>query len=429
VTQDAWQSVSVDQLEVGQFIRLGHRWFEHPFLLNRFRIASEKEIAIIRDARLTRIFVDPARSLAGAAADAPTGAPADASANAAPEEAASAVQLQSRKDALAERVRGQHEMLGQTRDQYAQAVVSSRHALDLLAAGNDAAAAAVGELTRTLVALVAPRANPLTCAAATRPGEGATLRACRALDAAAIAAAVGQRLHLQAQGLTALTTAALLHAVGLEELPSVMQDEASIRDPDLLTDFQQYPLLGADLLRRCGGFPDEVLQIVRQHRERLDGSGFPERLKGEKIHPLACVIGAIREFQVLAERGESTMPATALAQLFRRLRGAYGPAAIDNVIAALTIYPPGSFLALTDGSIGRVMQVSERSRLRPTVCLFDDTVAPSEAQIIDLADTDALSVARVLDPEQLEAEVREFFGGGWSGFSFARGATAAGQAA
>jgi len=209
----------------------------------------------------------------------------------------------------------------------------------------------------------------------------------------------------------------------------MMQDEAAIRDPELLTDFQQYPVLGADLLERCGGFPPDVMRIVRQHRERLDGTGFPEATKGGRIHPHAPVIGAIREFQVLAERGESTMPATALAQLFRRLRSAYGPVAIDNVIATLTIYPPGSFLALTDGSIGRVMQVSERTRLRPTVCLFDDTVAPAEAQIIDLAETEALSVERVLDPQQLETEVREFFGSGWSGIAFARGTRAAEQAA
>jgi hypothetical protein len=428
VTQETWQAVDVDQLRVGQFIRLGHRWLEHPFPLNRFRIASDKQIAIIRDARLSRIFVDPGRSVVDAA-DVPATPRAEAGTSAEPESGRSAVQLQTRKDVVAERVRGQHQMLSETRDQYASAVMSSRRALDLLAAGDAAAVLAVGELTQTLVAFVAQREYPLTFAAAARPGDGATRRACRALDAAAIAAAVGRRLGLPAQGLARLTSAALVHAVGIEELPSVMQDEASIGDPDVMTDFQQYPVLGVDLLRRCGEFPDDVLQMVRQHRERLDGSGFPEAARGDRIHPHARVIGAIREFQVLAERGESTMPATALAQLFRRLRGAYGPVAVDNVIAALTIYPPGTFLALTDGSIGRVIQVREQARLRPTVCLFDDTVAPSEAQIIDLAETDALSVARVLDPDQLESEVRDFFGGGWSGLSFARGATVAGQAA
>jgi HD-GYP domain-containing protein (c-di-GMP phosphodiesterase class II) len=426
VTQEAWQSVSVDQLQVGQFIRLGHRWFEHPFLLNRFRIASEKEIAIIRDARLTRLFVDLARSDTGVN---PPPAAAAPNPDDAPAQAASTDHLQSRKNALAERVRGQHDMLSQTREQYAAAVLTCRQAFDRLAAGRDTATADLGTLTQSIVTLAASTTRPLTFAAAARPEDAATLRACRALDAAAIAAAVGRRIGLKSQALSTLTSAALLHAVGLEELPSMMQDEAAIRDPDLLTDFQQYPVLGADLLERCGGFPPDVVRIVRQHRERLDGTGFPEAAQGGRIHPHAPVIGAIREFQVLAERGESTMPAAALAQLFRRLRSAYGPVAIDNVIATLTIYPPGSFLALTDGSIGRVMQVSERTRLRPTVCLFDDTVAPAEAQIIDLAETDALSVERVLDPLQLEAEVREFFGSGWSGMAFARDTRAAAQAA
>jgi HD-GYP domain-containing protein (c-di-GMP phosphodiesterase class II) len=426
VTQETWQSVSVDQLQVGQFIRLGHRWFEHPFLLNRFRIASEKEIAIIRDARLTRLYVDPARSDSGAI-EAPAAEALDAEAS--PGDAGATEQLQTRKNALAERVRGQHDMLSRTREQYGAAVQSCRQALELLAAGSDTALAAVGSLTQAMLALAATEERPLTFAAATRPDDGPTLRACRALDAAAIGAAVGRRLGLQAQALSTLTTAALVHAVGLEDLPSMMQEEATIRDPDLLADFQQYPVLGADLLGRCGGFSPDVVRIVRQHRERLDGSGFPEGKRSQSIHPHAHVIGAIREFQVLAERGDSMLPATALVHLFRRLRGAYGPAAVDNVIATLTIYPPGSFLALTDGSIGRVMQVSTRARLRPTVCLFDDTVTPSEAQIIDLADTDALSVERVLDPLQLAVDVREFFGSSWSGIAFARDTRAIEQAA
>ena len=426
--QDAWQSVSVDQLQVGQFVRLGHRWFEHPFLLNRFRIASDKEIAIIRNAQLTQIFVDPVRS-AAATNVVPVDPAFDTEDGAISGDIASTVQLQSRKAAFAERVRSQHESLAATRDHYASAVVACRGTFEQLAAGNNGAAAAAGTLVQALVGFATGHGSPLTFASASKPEDAAGLAACRALDAAAIAAAVGRRLGLKPQGLATLTTAALVHAVGIGDLPSTMRDEATIRDPETLLDFRQYPVLGADVLRRCGGFPSEVLQIVRQHRERLDGTGFAEGARGDQIHAYARVIGAIHEFQLFSEREQSTMPATALGHLFRKLRGAYGPVAVDNVIAALTIYPPGTFLTLNDGSIGRVVQVSEQARLRPTVCLFDDTVTPAEAQIIDLADTDALSVARVLDPDQLAGEVREFFGGGWSGITFGHHGVAASQAA
>lgn len=419
MTREAWQQVHVDELQVGQFVRLGHRWFEHPFLLNRFRIASEREIAIIRDAGLTRIFIDPARC-----GDESSAAPADATGVA--DAGVQTVQLQSRKAVLAERVRRQHAALTQVGDDYAAAVVQCRGMFGQIGAGDAAAVATAGALTRSLVDLVTDNGNPLSFAATSKPADAAALRACNALDAAAIAAAVGRRLGLRAHGLETLTTAALVHAIGIEEMPASLQDEAAITGHGEMLDFQQYPLLGAEALRGCGRFSSEVLQIVRQHRERLDGSGFPEGTAGDHIHAYARVIGAIHEFLLLAGRDRSKMPAAALSHLYRRLRSAYGPVAVDNVIAALTIYPPGSFIALSDGSIGRVVQVSDHARLRPTVCLFDDAVVLAEAQIVDLSDTATLSVARVLDPDQLDDEVREFFGGGWSGFAFSRRAAESG---
>jgi hypothetical protein len=112
------------------------------------------------------------------------------------------------------------------------------------------------------------------------------------------------------------------------------------------------------------------------------------------------------------------MPAAALAHIYRNLRAAYGSDVVDPLVAALTVYPPGSFLELTDGSIGRVIRVSESDRMRPTVCLFDDTVTPAEADIVNLASTRSIRVQRVLDPQALEPDVVEFFGGHrWSGLT------------
>lgn len=420
MSPETWKPIGVEQLRVGHFIRLGYRWFEHPFLLSRFRITSESEIAIIRDSHLTRLFVDPNRSMPAPVTAAlpdtvkvPTVYPG-ASISSTTE------QLQTLKAAHAERVRHQHDQLARTREHYRAAVNDGGDAMSLLSAGSSDAYAAVNTLAKTLVSIAVEHQSPLTFAAIAQPIDAGALRACQSLDAAAIAAAVGRRLALRPHAMSILTMGALLHAVGIEQLPASLQDEGSLTERGALLDFQHYPLLGAEQLRRCGNFPSEVLQVVRQHRERLDGSGFPQGTSGDEIHSFARIIGAIREFQVLSHRDTSSLPAPALAHLYRHLRGAYGPAAIDNVIAALTVYPPGSYLALTDGSIGRVVQVSQQARLRPTVCLFDESVEPGEAQIVDLADTSHVTVARVLDPENLAQEVRDFFGAGWSGVALSR---------
>jgi HD-GYP domain-containing protein (c-di-GMP phosphodiesterase class II) len=209
----------------------------------------------------------------------------------------------------------------------------------------------------------------------------------------------------------------MLHSVGLSQLPEELRDERRV-SPENRLELQDYPLLGVQQLRACGGFAPDVMKIVRQHREHLDGSGFPEGASEGDIHPHAPIVGAIREFQLLTVDAGHT-PAAALAQLYRDRRGPYGAWAVDNLIATLTVYPPGTFLSLSDGSIARVMRVSTASRLRPLVCLFDEQVEPQEAEILDLSAVREVSIASVLNPAALAQPVLDFFGSSLSGFAVA----------
>ena len=56
--QEVWEPATGDDLKVGDYIRIDHRWFDHPFDRRMFRISANAEIATIRDQQLTRVFVD-----------------------------------------------------------------------------------------------------------------------------------------------------------------------------------------------------------------------------------------------------------------------------------------------------------------------------------------------------------------------------------
>ena len=59
------QTVSVDRLQPGVFISLSEMgWLDHPFLLNRFRIADQEQIKVLRRLGLKEVEWDPARSTA-----------------------------------------------------------------------------------------------------------------------------------------------------------------------------------------------------------------------------------------------------------------------------------------------------------------------------------------------------------------------------
>ena len=59
--------------------------------------------------------------------------------------------------------------------------------------------------------------------------------------------------------------------------------------------FKSYPLLGYDLLSRVD-LPQQVKQIVFQHKEYVDGSGYPNNLGGNRIFPLARIVSFSSDF-------------------------------------------------------------------------------------------------------------------------------------
>jgi hypothetical protein len=73
-----WQPIAAQDLRIGHYVRIGDRWFDHPFLKSQFQISSAAELAAIHAAALTRIHVDLARStlVPDEAPDAPMASPA-----------------------------------------------------------------------------------------------------------------------------------------------------------------------------------------------------------------------------------------------------------------------------------------------------------------------------------------------------------------
>jgi HD-GYP domain-containing protein (c-di-GMP phosphodiesterase class II) len=310
----------------------------------------------------------------------------------------------------------QHAEFGQTTARYNLLLVKTSLLLDAVIAGDFKASDIARELTQSV--MNGAETASLVTTQVEAPGTPRQLRATQALDAAVIAAAMGRRMSLPPSMLRDLTTAALLHAVGIDLLPDSLQDELAIKQSAEFSDFMQYPQLGAECIESCGGFSPVVAQLVSQHRERLDGTGFPMRMRESQFHRHASIIGAVREYQMRAVRNQSVMPAAALARLYLGLRHAYGEHVVDSLIATLTVYPPGSFLALSDGSIGRVMKVTHSARLKPTVWIYEEDHEPTKAPVVDLAEKRELSVLCVLDPEKLAPNVVKFFGGAWGGVSF-----------
>ena len=76
--------------------------------------------------------------------------------------------------------------------------------------------------------------------------------------------------------------AGLIHDIGLVALPqSVIQNPDSLGDDDLVS-YKKHPIVGEKIIANLG-YLQHILPVIRHHHEFMDGSGYPDGIKGEEI--------------------------------------------------------------------------------------------------------------------------------------------------
>jgi HD-GYP domain-containing protein (c-di-GMP phosphodiesterase class II) len=115
---------------------------------------------------------------------------------------------------------------------------------------------------------------------------------------ASLAVQVGQELDLRGGRLRGLAVAALLHDVGKLQVPDAILSKAGPLTPAEFAAIKRHPGDGEALLRHIGGFADEA-PLVRGHHERLDGSGYPDGLRGGELSLEVRILGACDVYDAL----------------------------------------------------------------------------------------------------------------------------------
>jgi putative two-component system response regulator len=112
------------------------------------------------------------------------------------------------------------------------------------------------------------------------------------------ATAMGEALKLDRHDLRALERGGYLHDVGKIAIPDAVLAKPGPLTPAEMEIMKTHPVIGE---RLCGQLRSlaRVRPIVRHHHERLDGSGYPDGLKGDQIPLLAQIIGVVDVYDAL----------------------------------------------------------------------------------------------------------------------------------
>jgi len=100
---------------------------------------------------------------------------------------------------------------------------------------------------------------------------------------------IGRRMGLDEQDCNRLHDAGLLHDIGKIGIPTAILDKGGRLTDEELTVMQTHPGIGADIVQTVHAFRD-LVPMVRHHHELLDGTGYPDGLRGDQIPMLVRVL-------------------------------------------------------------------------------------------------------------------------------------------
>jgi putative nucleotidyltransferase with HDIG domain len=164
------------------------------------------------------------------------------------------------------------------------------------------------------------------------------------------AMAVARALDLDDDAQTTIRLGAYLHDLGKVRVPHEILNKPGPLTRDEFEVVQMHPIWGLELLAAVE-FPWDLKPIIRWHHERYDGTGYPDRLRGDEIPLAAQIVGIVDVYDALTT-ARSYRPAmtreAALAEI-ERCRGWWSEAVYEAFTASLT---PESGVAAPDSAAG-----------------------------------------------------------------------------
>jgi HD-GYP domain-containing protein (c-di-GMP phosphodiesterase class II) len=192
------------------------------------------------------------------------------------------------------------------------------------------------------------------------------------LHVAKTAVAIGAVLGLGRQSLYELTLGCLVHDLGMLRLGAKVFSLKRRLVPFEVRQLADHPIHTLELLQsRLDTFPIASQCVAFQLHERCDGSGYPRGVRAEAIHPLAKIAAVADTFVALVSDRpyrNGLQPYYAMETLLRNVReGLYEAGVVRALLRAVSLFPIGSYVKLSDGRVGRVIRANGEHYDRPVV--------------------------------------------------------------
>ena len=379
------KKISVQQLQLGMFLEgMCGSWMDHPFWRTRFKLEDPEDLQRVLHSSVQEVWIDTSKGL-----DVARGVHAETR-----DEVDSRIETQLGELSVLASLEPEDQAVSfdQEIHRAAQICLKSKQAITQMlqearmgqAIHQEDARALVNEISASITR------NPSALISMARLKTADDYTYMHSVAVCALMVSLARQLNLDAQQVREAGFAGLLHDIGKIVVPHNI-----LNKPGRLTDHEfsvvrNHPSLGHQLLLTSGVDNPVVLDVCLHHHEKVDGTGYPEGLKGDRIS-LFAKMGAICDVYdaITSDRPYKNGwdPSEAIHKMAEWSAGHFDIPVFQAFVRSIGIYPVGSLVRLTSGRLGVVVDHGRRSLLTPQVKVFYSTVSKMciPPQVVDLA--------------------------------------------
>jgi HD-GYP domain-containing protein (c-di-GMP phosphodiesterase class II) len=205
---------------------------------------------------------------------------------------------------------------------------------------------------------------------------------------------------------------ALLHDIGMVRVPSYIIEKEGELTSDEYNRVKTHTVYGYRVVLNEIGMENDIADIVMQHHEMYDGSGYPRKLKGKDISVYARIVAVCDVYAAMIKKRsyrEEYLSYNAMKNILGGSNRKYDPDIVKAFLSNMAIYPVGSVVQLNNGVIAKVISANPELPLRPKVVVVIDEfgVKPGTGTIIDLETEKSIFIKNPVAKEDLKQMLGE----------------------
>ncbi len=224
------------------------------------------------------------------------------------------------------------------------------------------------------------------------------------INVATLSLLLGVNMQLPRQQLVSLTSGALLHDVGKCKIPKEILFSPRRLTPEEFELVKKHPIFGHEIAERSSLEDDIAEEIILDHHERVDGSGYPRGKKGDEISPFTSIVSVADEYDAITTMraySDARNPYIAVSAIIEDAGlGKLNPDIASILVKTMGIYPRGTVMYLSDGSKVMAVQQNPGMLIRPVVKVLESDNF-EVGKILDLSKLD-LIIEHVLEENGIQ---------------------------